>query len=150
MVVRLVLKHQHPIPFLTVHIYRNADRAGVDLFGFVQVWQLARRLERLRADRRQIHERHRLVLAPCVEPFAQLQIGLIALLDIGRRNLRPGEDRAKGGMAAVIRPIGVDEPQFRHCGAAPLPAEIFLAEPNVTEIHGQSIFLDHPGEACLV
>ena len=60
------------------------------------------------------------------------------------------QNGAKGGVAAVIGPVGVDHLDLSDGGVALLGAEVLLAELDVPQIHGQTLFLDELGKACLI
>ena len=52
------------------------------------------------------------------------------------------QNGAEGGVAAVVRPVGVDHPDLGDGGVPVLTAEIVLAEPDIAQVHGQTLFLD--------
>ena len=58
---------------------------------------------------------------------------------------------AEGGVAAVIRPIGVHHPHLRD-GGVPLLLipEIGLEELQVRQVHGQAVVRQQPGQTVLI
>jgi len=50
--------------------------------------------------------------------------------------------RAEGGVAAVVRPVGVDHLYLGDRGDAALAGEVLLAELDVGEVHGQAALVD--------
>ena len=109
MVVRFVLKFQQPFFRLAIHLNVRRYAACVDLFTFVQVMYLALIFQRFCTYGAQIHQGMRALSTACIAP------GL--LIDSQRllkcRAHRPFRQhdfiqyRGKGGMPAVIRPIGI-------------------------------------------
>ena len=76
-IVRFVFKEHEPVLLLTVDQNRGLDRAGVDLVGFVKVFELSFALEPLGGNGRHVHQRHRLTNA---EAFAQGKICFVCFL----------------------------------------------------------------------
>ena len=136
--MRLVLEHQDPVLRLAVHVHGDAHGAGVDLLALVQVRQQARGLERLGADGRDVHERHGLALT--AEDLAQLEVAVIGVKNRRMVDVRAVDLRKEGGVAAVVRPIGVDHADLGDGGVALLlVAEVGLAEGDVVLVHGQTV-----------
>jgi len=140
MVVGLVLEEVEPVLVGAVHVDLNLDGAGVDLLRLVEVLEYVLCLEPLGADRTHVHEGDRAVVA--AELVAHLEI----LLE-GRRNdgvvyLQVLEVGAEGGMAAVVRPIGVDHPDLGDRGHPALGGKVALAELDVGEVHRKAPLVD--------
>ena len=145
MVVRLVLEHEEPVLVLAVHIDRNADAARIDLLGRIEVIELPLSPQRLHPDDSDIHQCHITLLAVRIQHPAIVHIGSIGLKD------RHGEEsvldvhgidrRGKGCVAAVIRPIGINDPQLRDRRSTVLRiAEILLDEGEILLAHGKAAF----------
>ena len=144
MVVCFVLEHEQPVLFLSVHIDLYLDRAGIDLIADFQIFQLAALAQRLSADRGDIHQGHH--LASAMYFFPQADVCIIGLLD--RFLQRTGldlhilQDRFKGRMPAVIRPVCIEHLQFGHRQIALfLITEIRLHMDQVRQRHRQAFLL---------
>ena len=134
----LILKHENPVFFLAGNIHLDLYRAGIDLFTFIQILQFSVCLQLFRCNCCQIHQCHGLFTsAQFLADFAVSVIGFLDVIcgDVHIRNLCQ-----ESGVAAVVRPIGIDHPHFCD-GGIPVfcIAEIFLAELNVSQIHGKAI-----------
>ena len=115
-VVGLVLKLPQPLLGLAVHRYRYFNGAGVDLLALVQIVRLALGLQIFGADAGHIHQANVFVFAG-IQGAAHIQVqaqgvlycsGVLAflhgdLVQLGR----------KGGVAAVVGPVGVNHFQLR-------------------------------------
>ena len=139
MVVRLVLELQQPLFGLPVHVDVDEDRAGVVLLAHFQIVQLADFAQVTGADRGQIHQAEGFFVA--AQFAADLMIQLQRLLQLGshERLVDPnrGQHRRKGRMAAMVAPIGIQNPQFRLVGIAPLGPEIVHHLAQVVGVHRQ-------------
>ena len=144
----LVLKEEEPVLVLAVHIHRHLDGAGVDLVRLVQAGELACGLEILCTDGAHVHKADRLFVAS--QLVANLKVALECFLHHAVFDLNIVEDRAKGGVAAVIRPIGVDHADLGDGGVAVLAAEVFLAELDVGEVHRQAALGDEGGKGGVI
>ena len=147
-VVGLVLEEEQPVLEGAVDVNLDLDGAGVDLLGLVEVLELAGVLEPLGADGAHVHEAHGLGVAP--ELVAHLHVAveggandLVVKLDVAER-------RAEGGVAAVVRPVGVDHLDLGDRGDAALAGEVALAEGDVREVHGKAALVDEGLELRLV
>ena len=161
MIVRLVFELHQPLLSAAVNRHRYLDGTGVDLVRFVQIRHLALLFQQLGAQNRHVHQADILLGLPlAVDLSAGLQIGGKCLLDGpgqgGLFHLDIGQAGQEGGVAAMIRPIGVDDAQLRHGGIALLLiAEIIAAEGQIRRRHGEAHllpvavqrFLIHSGEA---
>ena len=140
-VVRFVLEQEQPILLFAIHIHLHLDGAGVDFLGFVKVLQNPLGLEVLGADRANVHEAHRLAVA--AELMADLQVFVERLLHHGVIDCHIGETRAERRVAAVVRPIRVDDLDFGNRGVAVLSiGEILAAELCICQIHRQATVVD--------
>ena len=148
MVVRLVLEEVEPILVLAVDVDRALHRAGVDLLGLVETGQDALGFQPLRADGAHVHKADGLLVA--AELVAQLKVALVGLAHLLVVDHDVGELGAERGMAAVIRPVGVDHLDFGDGRTALLAREILLAKRDVRKVHRQTALLDEPGKTCLV
>ncbi len=147
-VVGLVLEEEEPVLVRAVDVHLHLDGAGVDLFGLVQVLQLARVCEPLGAQRAHVHERDGTLGA--AELVAHRQVARERLLD---RCVVDGDvlqHRAKRGVAAVVGPVGVDHLDLGDGGRAALAREVLLAEGDVRKVHRQAALLHERGKAGLV
>ena len=88
----------------------------------------------------QIHQADGLCLA--AQGVAGFQVGFVGLLQQGVFKMDAVNDGAEGGVTAVVRPVGVDHPDFRDGGVPVLADKVGLAEGNVIQIHGQAILTD--------
>ena len=59
------------------------------------------------------------------------------------------EHRAKGGVAAVVAPVGVDHLDLGDGGRAALAGKVLLAEGDVGQVHGQPALVDEGGQPLL-
>ncbi len=105
-------------------------------------------LEPLGADGAHVHEADRLGIA------AKLVAGLEVLVKGGLDHLVVNLDvlelGAEGSVAAVVRPIGVDDANLGDGGVALLAGEVLLAELDIGEVHGQAALGDEAGKSGLV
>ena len=140
MVVRLVLEHDEPVFLLAADVRLDDDAAGVDLLGLVEVIEQSLLAQRLGADDGDVHQRDRAVRRLAVE-----RIAVFLVLAVGRRQ-RWGEvavlnrdvvdGRRERRVAAVVRPVRVDDAQLRDSRRAVFRiAEVFLAELEILEAH---------------
>ena len=143
MVVRLVLEHDEPVFLLAADVGLDDDAAGVDFLGLVEVIEQAFLAQRLGADDGDVHERDRAVCILAVERvsvFLVLAVSCrqcrreVAVLD---RDIVDG--RRERRVAAVIRPVRVDDAQLRDRRRAVFRvAEVLLAELEVLKAHGKA------------
>ena len=147
-VVGLVLEEEEPVLVFAINIDRDLHGAGVDLFRFVKAGELARVLEPLGAERAHVHEADGLLVA--AELMAHLHVAVEGLLHHGVVDLDLVEHGAKGGVTAVVRPIGIDHANLGNRGVAALLGEVFLAEADVGRIHGQPALGDEGRKAGFI
>ena len=139
MVMGLVLELQQPFLGGTVHIHVHVDAACVVLLALLQVVKQALLPEPAGAYCRQLHEAQALAVP------AELMAYMPELLEL-RLYLRTNERIVhgnllklgrKGGMAAVVAPIGVQYAQLRLGGIALLAPEILHDLGKVFRAHGE-------------
>ena len=140
MIVGLVLKEQQPRLGDAVHGDVHLHCAGVDLLALVQLRELARGLQMLDGDGREVHQADGLLAAAKGVPG--FQIVLVGLLQQGVLEGHVVEDGAEGGVAAVIGPVGVNHADLRDSGVAAFLLEIGLAESDVVQVHGKAVVHD--------
>ena len=128
------------------------DGAGVDLLALVQLRQEAPLFQGLGADGGDVHQRPGppggLLLPVYLHPGGQ--IPLIGGPDVGVLDHRVVDVGGKGGVAAVVGPVGVHHPDLRDRGVPALRVpEIGLEEFEIVQIHGQTHLLPEGGEGVL-
>ena len=146
MVVGLVLEHEQPFLGLAVHLNGDLDRAGVDLLGLVEVLEVAALFEYLCGSGCDVHEGDRTLCSLFFAVYfdAGSHIAVVSFLyhrifkghvvDLGE----------EGGVAAVVRPVGVDHTYLGDGRVAMLlVAEVGLEEGQVIEIHRKTERLLH-------
>ena len=146
-VVGLVLKEVQPVLLLAIDIHLALDGASVDLLGLVEPGENALFLQPLRADGAHVHEADRLLIA--AELVAQLQIAVEGGLHVGVGDFHVIEHGAEGGVAAVVRPVGVDHLDLSDGRIAALFSEVGAAELDVGQIHGQAALVDEAGQLVI-
>ena len=129
----LVLEQEQPVLILAVHIALDLDRAGVDLVRLIQVGEDAALFQCLGANGGQVH--HAAGLLGAAQLLPQCHIALKGSLHYFVIDLHIGEDGAKGGMTAVIGPVGIDHLDLGDGGVTLLGAEVLLAELDIPQIH---------------
>ena len=140
MQVGFVLEEEQPVLLLAVHITLDLDGAGVDLLALVQILEDAALLQGLGGNGAGIHQRAVFLVAAGLG--AQRHVAVKSGLHHRVVNLHVVQNGAKGGVAAVVGPVGVDQADFGDGGVAVLGLEVILAENNVGMVHGQALF--HP------
>ena len=136
----LVFEHQEPVLCLSVHLRRDMDGAGVDLLALIQLRKLAPPFQGLCTDGGDVHEGLGAggAVIRTVNLLPQGKITPISGGDAGILNLDAVQMGGKGGVAAVIGPVGVHHPQLRHCGIPVfLVPKILLQKQQVVFVHGQ-------------
>ena len=142
----LVLELEQPILLLTVHGHGDVDGAGVDFLGLVDVLHAAPLFDDLCAAGADVHEGLGtlvgLLLAVDLHPFCQVLV--IGGLHLGILHLDALDVGAEGGVAAVVRPVGVHHTQLGDGGIPMLGvSEIALEEGQVVQIHSQAVGGEH-------
>ena len=130
MVMGLVLEEHQPLlggrgsaHIAVVYLHRHHHGAGVDLIGLFHVLQLSFLFQLPHGHQRQIHQADELIPGTLsVDLLPGVQIAAVSGLDGGTivpfPELHLRQLRGKGGMAAVVGPIGVQHPDLRHSGIA--------------------------------
>ena len=136
----LILEQEQPVLILAVDVALDLDGAGVDLVGLVEVLQDALLLQLLGTDGGHVHHAAGLVLT--AEVGAHGHVAVKGGLHHGIVDLHIVQNGAEGGVAAVIRPVGVDHLDLGDGRVALFGAEVFLAELDVAQIHGKAVVLD--------
>ena len=149
MVVGLVLEHEEPVLILPVHIHLDAHGTGVYLLGFIQILELALRLELTGTDGGNIHQSNRLVLSakslPCI------YVGVIALPDVICFYIHIVYLCKECGVTAVIGPVCVDHAHFGNGGITLFRiSEIVTAEPQIIKIHGKAVLFEEVSKLCII
>ena len=146
-VVGLVLEHEQPVLLLPVHLGGHVDGAGVNLLALVQLGEQAPLFQGLGAQGGDVHEG----LGPlggllrAVDLHPGGQVPLIGGLYVVIGDLHLVQVGGEGGVAAVIRPVGVHHPHLGEGGiAALLVPEVGLEEGEIGQIHGQGVLGQHP------
>ncbi len=140
MVVRLVLEHQQPLLGLPVHIDIYEYAAGVVLLADLQVVQQAFLPEILGTDRGHIHQIEAFLLAAGLGTHLQVEVqsAVDVLLDEGLLHIDALQLGREGGVAAVVAPVGVQNPQFGLVGVAAFLGEVLHHLGEVVGIHRQT------------
>ena len=146
-----ILKHQQPWTCNTIHIDRNTDGTGIDLFTLIEVIDLSLFFQCLCADRRKIPQGHRFFRIFAIQFPAKLLIFFIGFpnrFGIDRDIL---QDRIERRMPAVIAPVGIDHPDLRHRRIPVffLP-EVTLQEHEIRKIHRQPERCTHGRQFFLI
>ena len=81
MVVCFIFEVYKPLLGLSVHFYRNNDRAGIDLIGFLLICQLSFFFQALHCHERKIHQADKFIISSFVKILVCLKIILIGILD---------------------------------------------------------------------
>ena len=151
-VVGLVLELDEPGLGLAVDGNGGLDGAGIDLIAHVQIGDQALLPQVFPADGAHVHQGDGLVLA-LVQLLPQGEVPaqgvLHRLLQGALLHLDVGELGEEGGVAAVVAPIGVDDPQLGDGGVTVLlvpkvvPAEFQVVQGH-GKAHGAEILLHRP------
>ena len=132
----LILEQQKPRLARAVYIHVDFNRAGVDFLGFIQLVELAVSFQILHCNRSQIHQADWLGSAKLLSYCQILLIGGLQQL-ILKCNIV--NNRQEGGMAAVVRPVGVYHPDFGDGRVAVLRLEVVLTEGYIIRVHGKTV-----------
>ncbi len=128
--------------FPVVHFHRHHHRAGIDLVRFLQILKLPFLFQLAHCHQRQIHQAHELVFPSGEDLLSGIQVALISgfqgCLVIALLKGDIFQFCGKCGMAAMIRPVGIQHPDLRH-GRIPvlLLFKIILNMKKVLEGHGK-------------
>ena len=147
MVVGFVFEQQQPGLALAVHLHIDFHGTGVDFLALIQLGQLSMYLQVFYRNGSQIHQADGLGTAQLP---ANLQIMIKGLLEqfIFKGDLV--NDGTKGGMPAMVRPVGINHADFRDSGLPTLLPEISLAEGDVCLVHGKTVLTDKVRQTLFV
>ncbi len=154
-VVGFIFEEEQPGLGLAVNVGADVDAAGVDFLALVHPGEPPLCRKALGPDDREVHQSFRFVFAR-VELFAQFFIQLIRFFCAFILNLGAVDVGGKGGVAAMVAPVGVYHTQLGKGGVAVFLLEIGLAKSEVVLVHGKAILLAegragrgvHGGEAA--
>ncbi len=140
----LVFEHEQPVLQVSVNVNLDLYGAGVDLLGFVKVFQNTVLFKLFSGDRGNVHKGDG--FAAPAKLFADVKVLLIGFSDVVGVDNRVVNGSQERGVAAVIRPVGVYHSYFGN-GGVPLFGilKILLAELYIVQIHCKSVFVD---KAC--
>ena len=117
-IVGFVFKLQKPILNVAVMIHFDIDRAGVDFLGLIEIIKQSPGFDCFGADGSEVHQGHGPVGVFTKKSVARRVITSKSLLDAGvdgtSFKINIGKMRRKGGVPAMIRPIGIDDAKFGH------------------------------------
>ena len=152
MVMGFVLELQQPFLHLPIHIHVHKDAAGIVFFALLQVVQLTLLAQPAGSNGGQFHQAHGLPGAAQFFPHlieevqGSLQLGLHEALVHGDFFQLGG----KGGMTAVVAPVGVQDAQLGFRGVAAFAAEVEHYLAQVVGVHGQAVRLAEGAEIGLL
>ena len=142
-IVRLIFKIDQPLLRLAVYLDRHDDGTGIDLVSLLLVGEGAFLLQLLCRKQRDIHEADIFVVPPRIKRVVVSQISLkcpadlLGIVSLFKGN--PRKLRLEGRVTAVVRPIGVENPDLRHRRVAFFFVPEIIAYVNeVGKCHGQS------------
>ena len=147
-VVRLVLEEVEPVLVVAVDVDLGLRGAGVDFLGLVQAGELARVLEPLGANGAHVHEADGLVVA--AELVTDVHVATERGRDLWVVELDVRKAGTKGGVAAVVGPVGVDHADLGDGGHASLARKVALAELGVRHVHCHAAIAHEVFDALLV
>ena len=141
MVVGFVLEHQEPVLVFPIHRCGNMDGAGVDLLALVQLREHPLLFQILGADGGNIHQGLG-PLSRLLFPVNRHTGGKILLIGFLHGLIVDGhlvQVGGEGGVAAVVRPIGIHHPDLGDGGIPVLLVpEVGLQELQVIQIHSKA------------
>ena len=140
--MRLVLEHDEIFFRFSVDFRVDTDRAGVDFVRNVEVVKLSVLFQLLCRNRRKVHQAGIFIGAGTVDFLVQIAIEMIRLLHrtVFRGDFDVFQLRRKRGMAAVIRPIRIDDFELRLRRISALVLEIIAHESEVLRAHRKADF----------
>ena len=152
MVMCLVLELEQPLLHFSVYIHVHEDAAGVVFLALLQVFQLALEAEPAGAQGGQFHQAEGFPLPAQVLPHLSgelqgtFQLGLHkAFFHRNFLNLR-----GKGGVAAMVAPVGIQDAEFRFRRIPALFPEVLHHLAEVVDIHSQAVLFAEGGEILLL
>ena len=114
----LVLEIHQPLFSLSVDLHRNYDTAGVDLIGFLLIFQPAFFFQLPHGHQSQIHQADKFIVSSLENLLVILQILLIGCFH-GLAVIAVAESHifklcGEGGMTAVVGPVGIQHTDLCH------------------------------------
>ena len=114
----LIFEINQPFFLPAIHIHRDHNTACVNLIRFLLICELSFRLQLLHGQKGQVHQADKLVVAAFIENVTVRQIFFIGsdyrffVISFFKFNML--QLRGKGGMTAVIRPVGIQHTDLCH------------------------------------
>ena len=136
MVVRLVFEQEKPGLRYAVYFDLDLYGAGVYFVADVEFAEPARRLEILCGEGADIHKAYRLG-AP--QLLSRVKIPVVGALEKRVVEGYAVYDGVERGVAAVIRPVGVDDADFGYGWVAVFRLKICLAEGEIVAVHRETV-----------
>ena len=154
MVMGFVLEHNQPVLVFAINVGIDNDAAGINLVRLVQVLQLALLPESLHADNSQVHQGN-IPFLTCIQILAVSQVLLVGILNrlavIPLLNIHQINGGSKGGMTAMVRPVGINNPDFGNGRLTLLSIpEILLAELQILKAHSKAAAIHELLQCCLI
>ena len=146
-IVRFILELQQPLLVFSVHVHRHEDAAGVVFLALLQVFQKAFGFEPAGTQGGQLHQAQGLGFPAqgLSHPGHQGQGGLYISFDKGIVHLDFLQGGGKGGVAAMVAPIGIQDAQFRSGRIPAFLSEILRHAGQVVAVHRKALFLAEGG-----
>ena len=141
-VVGFVLKEKEPVLSFSVDVYLDLYRAGIDLFGLIQFVQHANGFQITRTDGAHVHQGNGL---RAMELFTGTNVLIISVLKLGVIGLDRINHCVESRVAAVVRPVCINDTDLGDAGIPVLRPEVVPAADQIAQIHGQSFF---PSKSC--
>ena len=145
MVVGLVLEHHQPVFFFPIHLNGGHDAAGVDFFRSIQIGDFPFLFQLLGGQAGHVHQGD----GPLgIFPIDEIPVFFIQVVGfchrLGVDPIRNGnvfQFGFKGGVPAVVGPVGIQHLDF---GDGRIPVfffKVFLDESQIFQAHGQFLFV---------
>ena len=145
--MRFILEENKPFlghrAVAVIHLHGHDDGAGVDFIGFLHILELSFFFQLAHSHESQIHKADELVIPALKNLLPGIQIALVGAFH-GRPVIALTEFHVlqlggEGGMAAVIRPVGIQHADFRHGRISFFfPGKIVLDMLEILEGHCQA------------
>ena len=142
----LVLEHNQPFLFLAIYISIYNNTAGINFFRLVKIIKLPLLSQGLHAHYSQVHQSY-IPLLGAIDLGTVIEITIICALNnlrvIALLNIHQVNSSSKCGMAAMVRPVSVYNPDFSNSRISSLGIpEICLAELQVFKAHSKTAELN--------
>ena len=140
--MRFVLEHDEIFFGFAVDLRIDADRAGVDLVGNIQIIEPSLFFQFFHRDGGDVHQARVFIFAFRVEFFEQIAVQIVGFTDmrIVRMNIHALDLRRESRVAAMVRPVRIDDLDFRFGGIAAFLFEIIAHENKIFHTHGETAF----------